>query len=119
MLAVFCGAAYWRSPLILASYLALGLHLMVLFSPLELGQAAGWMFKPFLGPKRAVLLALALVALVKIASNVSKQALEVQRVISKRAPDWPWRAKITLAGRALIRIARADSFELARTLASR
>jgi len=108
-----------RPILNLSAWLALGLILILTWTPLELALAAAKVFHPVLGWPRAQKLALALALLTRLLPNLLASALIFRTVLSRRAAGLPLTRRLALLGRSLIRETLSQGEDLARALAQR
>jgi hypothetical protein len=113
------GLSAWRAPAPLAAWLGLGLHLALVWTPLELGRAWRVLTFPFLGKRLAALTSLGLIALLKVIPLLRLDLLAISCTLTQRVPNLPLKMRLTLLGRTLVRLSLSRSYELTRALISR
>jgi energy-coupling factor transporter transmembrane protein EcfT len=113
------GLAGPKNPGDLAAKLALGLHLILLWTPMELGGALKRFLAPFIGKRRAGLLALAFVVVLKLLPAMADETRKLGRALAARAGSLSRFRRLILLGRALIRLEGQRADELIRALMSR
>ncbi|MDR1546052.1 MAG: hypothetical protein LBU12_04945 [Deltaproteobacteria bacterium] len=110
------GLSEGREPAQLAAWLALGLHLTLVWTPLELGRAWGRVVGAALGPRRGRLCAAAALVMLKQLPAVLEDARQLRRTLSLRAAGLPWRRRLVFFGRGLARLSLARVDDLTRAL---
>ncbi|MDR1487061.1 MAG: hypothetical protein LBT62_03565 [Deltaproteobacteria bacterium] len=111
--------APWRQPAQLAAWLGLGLHLALVWTPLELGCGFRSLTAPILGERNAFMLAIALVVLLKVLLALRVDLNHICRAQAQKTPTLPLRLRLVLIGRALIRLSLSRTYDLTRALMSR
>lgn len=101
------------------AWLALGLHLMLAKSPLELALPLGRLAAPVIGRIRAQKLALALALTARLIPRLIDSALKIRKSLELRAPALPLKKRLTLWSQAILRDAFSQSEEMARALLKR
>ncbi len=101
------------------AFMALGLHLMLAKSPLELALPLGRLLAPLIGRLRAQKLALALALTARLIPRILNSAFAIHRSLSLRCRRLSRRRRIALWGKAIMRDSFAQSEELARALLKR
>lgn len=117
-LALF-GWANPKNPADLAVKLALGLHLILVWTPMELGRSLKTFLSIFLGNKRASLVALGLVLILKVLPGMVDHAGKLKQTLDHRADKLSHFSKLLLLSRNLLRLESQRSDELIRALRSR
>ncbi|MDR0355647.1 MAG: hypothetical protein LBJ64_07910 [Deltaproteobacteria bacterium] len=113
------GLAQPRPPAQLGVWLALGLILTLLWTPLELGRAWLKISKPFLGQKLSLLSSLGLVVILKSLVGLAEDASKIEKALSHRARRIGFGRKAVLFGLNIHRLASRRAEELTRALLSR
>jgi hypothetical protein len=116
---VLLGLASPIRPDQLAVWFCLGLLVVLLWTPLELGRAWLRLSRPVLGQGPALKTSLALVVVHKSLLGLLDDAGRVRRSLDMRGRGLGWRARATLFGRTMLRLADVRSEELARALLGR
>jgi hypothetical protein len=113
------GLAGFKNPAELAAKMALGLHLILLWTPMELGGALKSFLRLFIGEKRAGLLAMALVVILKVLPGMALETQKLKETLGTRADRLSGLSRLVLLGRGLLRLEGQRSEEMARALLSR
>jgi energy-coupling factor transporter transmembrane protein EcfT len=101
------------------AFMALGLHLMLAKSPLDLALPLGRLLAPVIGRVRAQKVALALALTARLIPRLLEAAFSIQRSLSLRCPKLSRAKRIALWGKAIMRDSFARSEEMARALVKR
>jgi hypothetical protein len=107
------------SPMPLAFWLALGLHLLLVWTPLSLARAFFILAKPLLGTNLASKISIAILVIVKVVPCLIQDAFRIKRTLEQRASSCSFPEKLALWGRSLVRITLSRNEELARALSKR
>lgn len=99
-------------------FLALGLHLMLAKSPLELALPVSAL-GPVIGGLRARKLALALALMARLLPRLIASALKIKKTLDLRAARLPLKRRVALWGGALMRDSFSQGEEVARALFKR
>ncbi|MDR2388107.1 MAG: hypothetical protein LBE80_11085 [Deltaproteobacteria bacterium] len=121
-LAIYLALFGWanpKNPADLAVKLALGLHLILLWTPMELGGALKKFLSVFIGAKPASLIALGLVIILKVLPGLVDQANRLKQTLDSRANKLSHFSKLLLLSRNLLRLQSQISEELVRALRAR
>jgi hypothetical protein len=113
------GFAAGRDPVQLAAWLALGLHVTLVWTPLELSRAWGRALGTIFGGRIGALGAAATLTLLKEAPTALEDARLIGRTVAFRAEGRSFRRRLAFFGRALIRQASSRVDDLARAMISR
>ncbi|MDR3135235.1 MAG: hypothetical protein LBU69_03985 [Deltaproteobacteria bacterium] len=113
------GLAVPKSPADLAAKLALGLHLVLVWTPMELGLALKKALGIFLGQKRASAIALGLVVMLKTLQGLTLEARMLRATLAARASGLSYFTRLALLARNLLRLESQRPEELARAISSR
>jgi hypothetical protein len=113
------GLANPGNPAGLAVKLALGLHPILLWTPMELGRAFQGLVRIFIGDRRAGHLALCLVVILKLLPGLMIETQKLKRTIGLRGEHLPFFQKLTLLTRNLLRLESQRTDELVRALMAR
>ncbi|MDR1676922.1 MAG: hypothetical protein LBS44_00860 [Deltaproteobacteria bacterium] len=106
-------------PSVLAVKLALGLHLILLWTPMELGRALNRVLRVFIGSKRAGLFSLGLVVILKVLPGLMVETQKLKTTIEVRAGHLNFFSRLILLARNLLRLESQRSEELIRALLAR
>ena len=113
------GWADAQRPAALGAKMALGLHLVMAWTPMELGEALRRFLSLFIGSKRASLLALSFAVILKALPAMVADSQGLISTIKARAGHVPpWR-RLALLAKGLVRLERQRADELVRALMSR
>jgi hypothetical protein len=113
------GWANPKNPGDLAAKLALGLHLILLWTPMELGGALKRFLAPLVGKGRAAFVSLGLVVILKVLPGLMTENRRLQETLKSRAGHLSYLARLILLGRNLLRLESQRAEELVRALMSR
>ncbi|MDR1920703.1 MAG: hypothetical protein LBS31_03050 [Candidatus Adiutrix sp.] len=108
-----------RPVLNLIAWVGLGLHLMLIKTPLELAALLADFTTPLLGSRRADKLALSLALLARLIPRLLDSALALRATLKKRASGLPLTARLSLWGRAVMREGLRQSEDMAQALLKR
>ncbi|MDR2461025.1 MAG: hypothetical protein LBE38_09665 [Deltaproteobacteria bacterium] len=112
------GQATMFYPAALFSYLLLGLHLYLVFSPILLSRAFARLAQPIVGKKRASYLMMAFMVLFSAIPWILEDALQLKKTL-RRVSHLPLKERLSLWARSLVRLTLARSEALSRVLAKR
>jgi hypothetical protein len=113
------GLVNFKNPELLAVKICLGLHIMYLWTPMELGTALNKILRVIIGKKPANIVSLGLIIILKVLPGMVLAASKLKETLRSRTRNLSLFRRLTLIARSLIRLESQRSEELVRAIMSR